>query len=154
MWEPITAPCSLQPPSSHHKFLFHIKQSAALEGFLWLIGALGSAGTVRTFYILRSGLSSAEVLWSARGKFLNIIHAQHLNTFGAPDALIYPGSPETTAYNDSPVLTQDLGCWIFRPFYPLAPYNHIQTPHIFDRVVQSLCFSLCFKISLFIRASL
>ena len=85
-----------------------------------------------------SRLRTTEVLWSAKVEFLNMIHAQDLNTFRVPDALILTGSPETRAYKDWAVLTQALG------LYSLAPCGHIQK-HIFlslAREVQILCFSI------------
>lgn len=59
-----------------------------------------------------------------------MIHVQDLNTLRAPNALVYPGSLETRAYKDWPVLTQAL-CFGLMLFGTMQPYPKPHIPHIF-----------------------
>lgn len=121
-----TVPCSLHLPSRGHEFLFHVKSEQMLSSWRhFLINWCSVCWHSEEILCFPewSRLRTAELLWSAKVKFVNMIHAQDLKTFRAPDALILTGSPDTRAYKDCPVLTQALS--LYSGTVQLYPKPHI-----------------------------
>lgn len=101
----------------------------------------------------RSRLRTTEALWSAEVKLPNMIRGQHLSTFRAPDTLVLPGSLETRAHKDWPVLAQAL-CFGFVLFGTTRPNGKPRVPLSCRRGGSSTLFCQFWSHPLYLNISL